>query len=89
MSADEGAVEALLCLLEDVSVDVALVVLDPPLPLSASASSHHTMSVSHTAGLPIETTSCPGTARCSTGTGFSAYLPVSLSIQHRKHVVAP
>jgi hypothetical protein len=32
ISADDGAVEALLCL-EDVSVDVALVVLDPPLPL--------------------------------------------------------
>lgn len=36
MSADEGAVEALLCL-DEVSVDVALVVLDPPLPLSLSA----------------------------------------------------
>lgn len=34
-SADEGAVEALLCL-EEVSVDVALVVFDAPLPLRRS-----------------------------------------------------
>ena len=39
ISADDGAVEALLCL-EDVSVDVALVVLDPPLPLYLLASCH-------------------------------------------------
>lgn len=34
MSADDGAVEALLCL-DEVSVEVALVVFDPPLPLTA------------------------------------------------------
>lgn len=35
MSVDDGAVEALLCL-EEVSVDVALVVFDAPLPLRRS-----------------------------------------------------